>query len=47
MYQIFEVYEGKELIVAGFCHHDHFTCEVWADHLKRNHPKFDYIIKEV
>lgn len=47
MYQIFEVYNGKEIPVAGYSHNDHFTCEVWVDHLKCDHPNFEYIIRKV
>lgn len=46
MYQIYEVYKGKEILVAGYAHEDLFTCEVWVNHLKCNHPKFDYIIRK-
>lgn len=45
MYQVYEVYNGKEIPVAGYASEDHFTCEVWADHLKCDHPEFEYIIK--
>jgi hypothetical protein len=46
MYQIYEVYNGKELPVAGYYHEDLFTCEVWVYHLKCDHPRFDYIIRK-
>lgn len=46
MYQIYEVYNGKELPVTGYSHEDLFTCEVWVDHLKCDHPRFDYIIRK-
>ena len=46
MYQIYEVYNGKAIPVAGYEHDDYFTCEVWVDHLKCDHPNFDYEIRK-
>lgn len=47
MYQIYEVYGGKKLPVAGYQHDDYFTCEVMVSHLKCDHPKREYVIEEV
>lgn len=46
MYQIYEVFNGKEIPVAGYAHEDYFTCEVLVDHLKCDHQRFDYIIRK-
>lgn len=46
MYQIYEVWKGVEIPVAGYNSNDYFTCEVWVSHLKCNHPRFIYVIRK-
>ena len=46
MYQVYEVFNGKAIPVAGFAHEDQFTCEVLVDHLKCDHPNREYEIRK-